>query len=97
MASRDIIAVVTTGTDADITSGKGCFISSIILAPAAAACSVTVYDALTATGDGVKLTAAADGGSVQFNPPGSLKHNTGLTVVVAGAGAVATILGVTRA
>lgn len=70
-----------------------CVLTSIILNPAAAASSVVIYDNASAASGTVlgELLAVANGASVSqaFNSP--ILATKGLTVVVAGSGATATV------
>lgn len=68
-------------------------VTSIILNPAAAASTITLYDNASAASGTVlaKLQAVANGESVVWHLDGGLICNNGITAVVAGASATAVV------
>ena len=83
-----VLAVGTT-----VVSARPCKISGIVLNPAAAACSVTIYDNPTA-GSGTViaiLTATANGPSATNFTTLPIECKSGATAVVAGTGAQANV------
>ena len=72
--------------DGIVCSGP-CVLAAVILTPAAAVGKVTVYDNTAASGSIIcKLQGAADGGSVQFTPPGGVSCANGVYADVDGVG-----------
>jgi hypothetical protein len=76
-----------------VVSDRPCIISGVVLSPAAASCSVILYDNATAS-TSVKLVvtgAAADSSSV-YHSDGGIVFSNGCVAVCAGTGAQATII-----
>lgn len=69
------------------------FVTSVTLSPAAADCSVLIYDNKSAASGTVvaRLLLKANTGSQQLSYESPIVCNAGITAVVAGTGAVATI------
>lgn len=67
------------------------FVTSVSLAPAAADCSVKVYDNKSAASGTIvaEITLKANTGSVQYTFNSPIVCNAGITAVVAGTGAIA--------
>ena len=90
--------VLATTASATVVDGE-CIVHGVILAPAAASCTVSLYDppigVMTTTGATLKIvvSGAANGVSAGYNGSGSgLKFLNGCVAVVTGAGAQATIV-----
>lgn len=78
---------VPNGTNNALITGSGRRLRSALLNPAAAASTMTIYDALTATGTPImKIVAGANLGTT-ISPDVDIELHTGLTVVIAGAAA----------
>lgn len=99
-------AVVQATTATALIVGRPCVLQGLILTPAAASCTVTLYDpapvpypltAGVATTVGatarISLAGAAAGGSVTAAISGSgIAFKNGVIAVVSGAGATATVI-----
>lgn len=80
-------ALLSVGTTV-VVSKASCLLTSAILNPGSAACTLTIYDNGTA-GSGTViclLQGLANGASVVFQPPVGIHCSNGLTLVVAGTG-----------
>lgn len=92
-------AVVLTVTASATVSDRPVIINGVVLAPASASCTVTLYDppawnALTTVGAVLKLvvSGAASDSSVVYHSDGGIVFNNGCIAVVAGAGAQSTVI-----
>jgi hypothetical protein len=93
---------VLTVTASSVVANRNCIISGIALSPAAASCSVSLYEpawfiegtAPTTTNAVLKatLTAAAAGGTVNFPNVTGMEFKNGCVAVVAGTGAVCNVM-----
>lgn len=104
-APGDAVVLGTTATA--LVVGRNCILQGLVLTPAAASCTVALYDpavpayqpitagTVTTTGATLRvvLQAAAAGGSVVLSPDSAgINFNNGCVAVVTGAGAQATVI-----
>lgn len=91
-------SVVVTVSASSVVSNRNCIVQAVALTPAAASCTVELYDppygTTTTTGATLKVVigAAAAGGTTDLASDSGIQFNNGCVAVVAGAGAQATVV-----
>ena len=78
---------------ATVVTARPARLMTVTLTPAAAACSVIVYDNASAASGTVlaRIAQAANAATISLPLEGGIVANAGLTVAVAGAGAIANL------